>query len=65
MENHNATESVRQQLDAHDLAGAIETAIAYADEAKSIAQEALTNLDERLDQLKKQADAALAKYKLL
>jgi hypothetical protein len=27
--------------------------------------EALTNLDERLDQLNKQADAALKKYELL
>ena len=51
MENHNAAESVKQQLDAHDLVGAIETVIAYADETKSIAREALTNLDERLDQL--------------
>jgi len=65
MENHNATESVKQQLDAHARAGAIETAIAYADETKSIAQEALTNLDERLDQLNKQADAVLTKYELL
>jgi HPt (histidine-containing phosphotransfer) domain-containing protein len=65
MATHNATESVKQQLDAHDLTGAIEAAIAYADEAKSIAQEALTNLDERLDQLNKQADAALKKYELL
>jgi hypothetical protein len=37
MATHNATESVKQQLDAHDLTGAIEAAIAYADEAKSIA----------------------------
>jgi hypothetical protein len=65
MENHNATEFVKQQLDAHDLTGAIETAIAYADETKSIAQEAITSLDKRLDQLNKQADAALTKYELL
>ena len=65
MEKHNATESVKQQLDAHDLAGTIETSIAYADETKSIAREALTNLDERLDQLNKQADSALTKYELL
>jgi HPt (histidine-containing phosphotransfer) domain-containing protein len=65
MENHNVTESVKQQLDAHDLTGAIETAIAYADETKSIAKEALTNLDERLDQLNKQAEAALTKYERL
>jgi hypothetical protein len=37
MANHNATESVKQQLDAHDITGAIEAAIAYTNEAKSIA----------------------------
>lgn len=65
MENHNATESVKQQLDAHDLTGAIETAIAYADETISIAQEAIASLDEGLDRINKQADAMLAKYELL
>jgi len=65
MKKNNATESVKQQLDAHVLTGAIETAIAYNDETKSIAKEALTNLDEGLDRLNKQADAMLAKYKLL
>jgi len=65
MEKNNATESVKQQLDAHIITGAIETAIAYTDETKSIAKEALTNLDEGLDRLNKQADAMLAKYELL
>ena len=65
MENHNVTESVKQQLDAHDLTGAIETAIAYADETKSIAREVIASLDEGLDSLNKQADAMLTKYELL
>lgn len=65
MENHNATESVKQHLDAHDLTGAIETVIAYADETKSIAKEAIASLDERFNQLNKQADVMLTKYKLL
>jgi hypothetical protein len=43
----------------------IDAAIADADEAKAIAQEAIANLDERLTQLNQLADAALEKYELL
>jgi hypothetical protein len=65
MDKFNTIELVNQRLSAHDLKGAIELAVADADETKSIAQDALASLDERLDRLNKQADAALNKYKLL
>jgi hypothetical protein len=65
MDKFNTIELVNQRLSAHDLKGAIELAVADADETKSIAQDAIASLDERLDRLNKQADAALSKYKLL
>jgi prefoldin subunit 5 len=40
-------------------------AIADADKAKAIAQEAIANLDEGLTQLDQLADAVLEKYELL
>ncbi len=43
----------------------IETAIADANEAKAIAQEAIVSLDEGLTQLNQLANAALEKYELL
>jgi hypothetical protein len=65
MDKFTTSELVNQRLSAHELNGAIELAVADADETKSIAQDALASLDERLDRLNKQADAMLTKYELL
>jgi hypothetical protein len=54
--NEPTTESIIELIDA---------AIADANEAKAIAQEAIASLDEGLTQLNQLADAALEKYQLL
>ena len=59
------TELVRQKLEAYDLVGAIDVALTEADEIKTMAQEAIANLDEGLTQLNQLAKAALEKYELL
>jgi len=60
MNNHNlnvpTTESIIELIDA---------AIADANEAKAIAQEAIASLDEGLTQLNQLAEVALKKYELL
>jgi hypothetical protein len=60
MSNHNlnepTTESIIELIDA---------AIADANEAKAIAQEAIASLDEGLTQLNQLAEVALKKYELL
>jgi hypothetical protein len=65
MSDNSTNKLVKQKLEAHDLNGAIEAALASADEAKAFAQDAIASLDEGLDRLNKQADAMLAKYELL
>jgi ABC-type transporter Mla subunit MlaD len=65
MDNPSAAESVTQALSSHNLIEAIDLAIADADEAKALAQEAIASLDEGLAQLNQLADEALEKYKLL
>lgn len=59
------TEIVTQKLETHDIIGAVDVAIAEADEIKAIAQEMRTSLDEGLAQLNQLAEAALEKYELL
>lgn len=60
MDKHSATEPTTESI-----IEAIDLAIADADEAKALAQEAIASLDERLEQLNQLADAALEKYELL
>jgi hypothetical protein len=60
MDNPNTTEPTTETI-----IELINTAIADADKAKALAQEAIANLDEGLTQLDQVADAALKKYKRL
>ena len=60
MDNPNTTEPTTKTI-----IELIDAAIADADKAKALAQEAIANLDKGLTQLNQLADAALEKYKRL
>lgn len=60
MDKYKTTETTTESI-----IEVIDVAIADADEAKAIAQEAIASLDEGLVQLNQLADEALEKYKLL
>ena len=65
MTRNNMDKLNTTELTSESIIEVIDAAIADADEAKAIAQEAIANLDEGLTQLNQLADAALEKYQLL
>jgi hypothetical protein len=60
MNNHNLSEPTTKSI-----IELIDAAIADANEAKAIAQEAIASLDEGLTKLNQLAEATLEKYELL